>query len=97
MSFSKSPMKSVQRGVISLGYASAGSPLTATATVTSVDTNKSIVTQGDRLYGDSNSGSATYESQGGVYITNATTLTAEVYTGANSRTHYYRWELKEFF
>jgi hypothetical protein len=55
------------------------------------------VTQGDRLYGNSNSGSATYESQGGVYITDATTVTAEVYTSANSRAHYYRWELKEFF
>jgi hypothetical protein len=88
MSYSRSPMKSVQRGVIELGYAAAGTPLTATASVTSVDTDKSIVTQG---------GSATYESQGGVYITDATTVTAEVYTSANSRAHYYRWELKEFF
>jgi len=70
-SFPSSPIKSVQRGLISLG-AGSSYPQTATATITSVDTSKSLLAHlGVNV---TNDGSAKGLVQ--LTFTNATTITA---------------------
>ena len=80
-------IKSIQRGVISL----AGVNLTATATITAVDTSKTEL----RLLGqDSNVNTANFDYVlAHIVLTNTTTITATRVTG--SGTNVISWELTE--
>ena len=85
--FTGSGIKSIQRGTISISNA-----LSATATITSVNTNKSMVS----FLGFTETSTLT-DNRGAAYIvlTNATTVTANRLTSSNTTTVSY--EVIEFY
>lgn len=85
--FAGGAIKSLQRGTISLGAAAAS----ATATVTTVDTTKSLLTMlgVNTICTDVASGVAE------ITLTNATTITAN--RGATTNLTTVRWQLVEYY
>ncbi len=80
-------IKSIQRGVISI----AGAASSNTATITSVDTAKAVIS----CLGSTGTDASTNSSSGYVALTNATTVTAT--RGGSSGTGSVSWQVVEYY
>ena len=94
MSYARSVVKSLQRGTITISGTSATE--TDTATISSVATGKSFIAYGG-FHGASNSGSAPFESQAMLVLTNATTVSATRTGGANSTDKIVSYQVVEYY
>ena len=90
--FSGGGIKSVQRGTITISSGVSS----ATATVTSVDVNKSLLTHLGQS-GYYTSSSAQGISNVRLFLTNGTTITATTHTNPNAVNYVVSYELVEYY
>lgn len=93
MSYATSVIKSIQQGTITLA---AGATTSGTATITSVDTAKTVVLHRG-VSAAVNSGAASPELNGRLTLTNATTVTADRSAGGNQSAATFSYVAVEFF